>query len=172
MVTQNNQTLSLVVDNAPSRPAITPTSAEQFAAPDGLDNNDPMSDAVTRYELDAKLETIEAKIDARVAHIESMIGDIKDSNKATVSALSNLKTTTIATGISVALAIVFGVAAFNATLLSNMLSSFESGKNTATALTQSTEQLRQTQEQLKAIQERLDKQTTMTKAEIGKEAKP
>lgn len=44
------------------------------------------------------------------------------------------RTTIIVTAVSAVLAIVGGVAAFNATVLSNMVASFESGKNTAASL--------------------------------------
>ncbi|NHZ96636.1 hypothetical protein F2P46_12920 [Massilia sp. CCM 8734] len=47
--------------------------------------------------------------------------------------MKDLKKTVIITAITASLATVFGVAAFNATLLSGMISSFESGKNTARA---------------------------------------
>lgn len=43
--------------------------------------------------------------------------------------IKQLKTTVIVTGISASLAIVVGVAGFNATLLSGMIASFESGRN-------------------------------------------
>lgn len=91
--------------------------------------------SVSKDLLDARLETIEVRMDARMARIEELIGDTrreidlmrqesKIDNKST-------RTTMIVTGISSVLAIVLGVGAFNATVLSNMVASFESGKNTA-----------------------------------------
>lgn len=103
-------------------------------------HNDDMS-TVSKELLDARLETIEVRMDARMARIEELIGDTrreidlmrqesKVDNKST-------RTTMVVTGISSALAIVLGVGAFNATVLSNMVASFESGKNTATMQTAS-----------------------------------
>lgn len=140
--------------------------------------NRAMDNSVTRDELNAKLESVEARMDGRLASIEAKIDGfigrleekfgrmddrmirIENDLEGSKQDLKSLRTTIITTGIGSVLAIVFGVAAFNATVLSNMLASFESGKNTATALTQATEQMKQTQDQLKAIQERLDKQAT------------
>lgn len=107
-----------------------------------------MSD-LTREEISARLEAVEARMETRVARIEGKI-DLLTSTVATLAAnqaslqqsvadaaknsqtdAKSMKNTIIATGISTALAIVLGVAAFNATVLSNMVASFESGKNTA-----------------------------------------
>lgn len=105
----------------------------------------------TREEIDAKLETIEVRMDARVAAIQSSIdgfagvmnerfksidermGRFEGVMKDTQASIGNLKTTMVVTAISAVLAIVLGVAAFNATVLSNMVASFESGKNTTAA---------------------------------------
>ncbi|MFP3756813.1 hypothetical protein SB751_23255 [Cupriavidus sp. SIMBA_020] len=132
-------------------------------------HNELMSD-VTRAELDAKLEAIEARMDARVASIEGKIdamltkmdgrdhlydqkfSSVEDSLKDTRAAISNLKTTTIVTAVGAVLTIVLGVAAFNATVLSNMVASFESGRNTAASL-------EHTAQEIKTLQDRIDKQT-------------
>ncbi|ATQ75416.1 hypothetical protein CR152_13470 [Massilia violaceinigra] len=58
----------------------------------------------------------------RFANIEQTGAEIKADMK-------DLKKTVIITAITATLATVFGVAAFNATLLSGMITSFESGKN-------------------------------------------
>ncbi len=110
-----------------------------------------MSDTVTRYEIDAKLEAIETRMDAKIDRIV-------ESNARIEAGISSMKNTTIVTGVSAVLAIVFGVAAFNATLLSNMTASFESGKSTASAISEASSSLKQTQDELKAIRERLDQQ--------------
>ena len=136
-----------------------PASSTIIAKPSPQPHNEHM-ETITRPELDAKLEAVEARMDARISRIENIATDMKDQYKGIMSGISSMKTTAVVTGISAALAIVFGVAAFNATLLSNMTASYESGKSTATAMTQATEQMRQTQEQLKAIQARLDQQAT------------
>lgn len=109
--------------------------------------DDLMQDAITRPELDAKLETIEARMDARISRIE-------DSNQRIESGMSSLKTTVLVTGVSAVLAVVGA----NIGLIQTMIASYESGKSTATAITLATEQMKQTQEELKAIRDRLDKQ--------------
>ena len=118
--------------------------------------------APTRDEIDAKLQASEARMDGRVTRIEGKI----DAFMATIdgrdlvatqrfehieSGLHGFKSTVIVTAFLSVIAIVGGIATFNATVLSNMVASFESGKNTATAITQATEQLKQTQ---KSIEDR------------------
>lgn len=97
-------------------------------------------DPVTRPELEARLETIEARMDGRIARIEDsvqrimdMAAEIKQENRDIRMSVSNLKTTLIVTAIGAALTIVLGVAAFNATLQSNMLSAFNLGQQTGQA---------------------------------------
>lgn len=123
--------------------------------------------------MEGKIDALFAKLDAREAvaeqreksaevraqAAESRMGRIESETTAIRGDMKSLKTTIITTAVASVLAIVFGVAAFNATLLSNMVASFESGKSTATAVVQATEQMKQTQEQLKAIQDRLDQQS-------------
>lgn len=150
---------------------------ENYEHPDGGEPpyNGQM-EPVSRPELDAKLEAIEARMDARVASIEGKIDTmlarmegrdaayeqrfvsldqrftgVEESLKDTRAAISNLKTTTIITAVSAVLAIVFGVAAFNATVLSNMVASFESGKSTAAAQAEVKLQAKETQQLLDEI---------------------
>lgn len=129
-----------------------------------------------REEFNAKLESIEARMDGRVARIEALIESqfvrmaerekhydfrfaaLEEGSKNTVLAIANLKSTTIITAISTVLAIVLGVAAFNATVLSNMVASYESGKSTATTISHAADQLKQTQEQLRKLEEKLVQQ--------------
>lgn len=112
-----------------------------------IPHNEPMS-TVTKDLLDARLETIEARMDARMAHIEGLVGNIAQSQADMRREMDSMRseskaenkstrTTMLVTGISSVLAIVLGVGAFNATVLSNMVASFESGKNTATMQTAS-----------------------------------
>ncbi len=158
--------------------------AGEFALSGNL-NDHPSMDNVSRPELDAKLEAVEARMDSRVASMESkmdallarldanaQVADVRektaegrmvrieDEIKASRGDMKSLKNTMITTGIGSVIAIVLGVAAFNATLLSNMLASFESGKSTATAVVQATEQMKQTHEKLQAMQEQLDKRAS------------
>lgn len=105
---------------------------------------------ITREELNAKLEAIEARMDGRVASIEGKIDAFLaaqavrdqandrrfDGIEASVGGMrveirgeiKSMKNTTIVTAISAVLAIVFGIVTFNATLSSNMLAAFQAGK--------------------------------------------
>lgn len=108
---------------------------------------DDMRDTPTRPELDAKLETIEARMDGRLARIEDAVKRISEDNAATRASISNLKTTVMVTAVGAVLTVLFGVAAFNATLLSNMTSSFDSGRETAKLAAEAQAKSAQTQEQ-------------------------
>lgn len=124
--------------------------------------------------IDAKLEAVENRMDGRVASIESALAASSalmdersrhfDARMARIevtiseirSAMTGLKTTIIVTAISAVLAIVFGVAAFNATVLSNMVASFESGKNTSAAQAEVKRQTEETAALLRRMREELD----------------
>lgn len=130
----------------------------------------------TREEIDAKLETIEARMDGRVAAIQSSVdglvgvlnerfrsmdermGRIEADSRDTKGAIGNLKSTMILTAVSTVVAIVLGVAAFNATVLSNMVASFESGKGTASAQAEVKKQAEDTAALLKQLQLDLEEQ--------------
>lgn len=102
---------------------------------------------ITRDELNAKLETIEVKMDARVEavsakidgflaaqaerdkRLDAALAQIGKDNGETKSSISSMKTTLVVTAISTVVAIVLGVAAFNTALTSNMLSAFQAGKS-------------------------------------------
>lgn len=103
---------------------------------------------ITREEFNAKLETIEAKMDARVESVsskiegflsaqaerdkrlDSVLAQIGKDNGDTKTSISSMKNTLIVTAVSTVLAIVLGVAGFNTALTSNMLSAFQLGKST------------------------------------------
>jgi flagellar biosynthesis component FlhA len=92
---------------------------------------------MTREEVDAKIATNEARSDALVAAIlakmDMLIARMDDMDRRMrdlVASFADLKKTVILTGISSVLAIMFGMAGFNAALLSNMTGAFESGKDT------------------------------------------
>ena len=120
---------------------------------------------LTREEIDAKLEanearrdamfaTINGKLDLIVERLESQIKRIDKLEQAMIS----LKSTVIITGISSSIAIILGVAGFNATLLSNMTATFESGKETATMQYETRRMAQETNALLKKMEERLNKQ--------------
>lgn len=108
---------------------------------------DDMQQHPTHRELDAKLETIEAKMDGRLARIEDAVKRISEDNAATRAGISSLKTAMVVTAVGAVLTVLFGVAAFNATLLSNMTSSFDSGRETAKLAAEAQTKSAQTQEQ-------------------------
>ena len=100
--------------------------------------------AVSKDLLDARLETIEARMDARMVQIEGLVASVAKSQADARQEIDFLRqeskadnkstrTTMIVTAIASALTIVIGIGAFNATVLSNMVASFESGKNTASS---------------------------------------
>jgi hypothetical protein len=142
---------------------LNPTS--NLSTPQGPidDSGKPPYDGrmVSHYELDAKLEAIEARADARMSRFEERMdqaiqemqrdrveikAEMAESRKEFRAMASSMRTTVIVTGATSVIAIVLGVAAFNATVLSNMVASFESGKNTADAIAKAADQLRQAQE--------------------------
>lgn len=119
-----------------------------------------MSTAPTREEFEAKLETIETKMDARVQRIEDKatrieddMKDIKSDMRDIKSEMKNMKWWMLGTGVSV----IIGIAAFNATVLSNMVASFESGKNTAQAIDKAQTDLQKREARLDEIDKKLDK---------------
>jgi len=90
-------------------------------------HNGAMSESLNRPELDAKLEAVEARMDARIARIEAAAEGIRRDVDKIESKVGNLKVTMVTTAIGATIAIVLGIAAFNATLTSNMLSAFQAG---------------------------------------------
>ena len=122
------------------------------------DNGAKMTD-ITREEMTVRLELAEAKADARISRfeerIDSAIDALRRDTDRVEAAIGNLKSTTIVTAISAVLAIVLGIAAFNATVLSNMVASFESGKNTAAAISESTKRLEVLQDRIEAQQKQV-----------------
>lgn len=118
----------------------------------GDDNSTTTADThqmndITRDELNAKLETIEVKMDARVEavsakidgflaaqaerdkRLDAALAQIGKDNADTKSIITSMKTTLVVTALSTVIAIVLGVAAFNTALTSNMLSAFQAGKS-------------------------------------------
>ncbi|MBP1203958.1 anti-sigma-K factor RskA [Duganella sp. 1411] len=140
--------------------------------------HNPMAASSDRDYVDAKLEAVESRMDGRVARIESALAAsaalmeersrhsdarmerietaLSEIRAETRSAIEGLKTTVIVTAISAVLAIVLGVAAFNATVLSNMVAAFEAGKNTSAAQAEVKRQTDQTAALLKKMQDEVN----------------
>lgn len=130
------------------------STAPRVRSLDGRDKpkskgNTGLMNDITREEFNAKLETIEVKMDARVEAMTAKIDGFltaqnerdkrldlllaqigKDSSEAK-SSISSMKTTLIVTAVSTVLAIVIGVASFNTSLTSNMMSAFQLGASQA-----------------------------------------
>lgn len=102
---------------------------------------------VTRGEANARLETIEVRLDGRIAALESSVKDVQNS-------ISNLKSTVLWTAVTS----VFAMAAFNATVLANMVASFEAGKDTSEAQAEIRRQTDETARILREIQAQLAEQ--------------
>nr|WP_315391704.1 hypothetical protein [uncultured Duganella sp.] len=102
---------------------------------------------------DAKMDERSRQSDARMDRIETALSELRFETR---SSISGLKTTIIVTAVTAVLAIVFGVAAFNATLLSNMLAAFESGKQTAATQAEVKRQVEATAVLLNKMEQRVD----------------
>ena len=140
--------------------------------------HNPMAASSDRDYVDAKLEAVESRMDGRVARIESALAAsaalmeersrhsdarmerietaLSEIRAETRSAIEGLKTTVIVTAFSAVVAIVLGVAAFNATVLSNMVAAFEAGKNTSAAQAEVKRQTDQTAALLKKMQDEVN----------------
>lgn len=116
---------------------------------------------VTRTEVNARLQTIEVRMDGRIAAIEHSIATLVSSNKDTQDAIRNLKSTMLWTAGTSVIAIVLGVATFNASLLANMVASFESGRSTTAAQAEVRRQMDETARILRGLQVQLDHQERM-----------
>lgn len=119
---------------------------------------------VTHAELDAKLEAIEARSDARLSRFEDRIDQailemrrdreelkrgLEADQQARRDELRNLKTNLWVAAITV----ILGVAAFNATVLSNMVASFDSGRSTAEAIGKAGQEVEKARELLEQVQQ-------------------
>ncbi len=90
-----------------------------------------MADEVSPRELDAKLQSIEARVDARVARIEAGVETIAHETRELRAEFQSMKLWTMGTGIAVgvSIAVLLGVYAANVALVQGGRSSFEAGRN-------------------------------------------
>lgn len=131
--------------------AINPKS--ETLSGDLMDDNKPRKgdtqpmNEITREEFNARMETIEVKMDSRVESVaakidafvavqaerdkrmEAALSSISANHSEIKSSLGAMKTTMIVTAVSTVLAIVIGIAGFNAMLTSNMVASFQMGRS-------------------------------------------
>lgn len=92
----------------------------------------------------AQMDNRFAQMETRMSTMEADLGGMKNS-------IGGLRTTIVVTAIGA----VIGVAAFNATVLNNMLASFESGRNVSAAQAQIQRQAEETAALLRQIQQGL-----------------
>lgn len=146
--------------------AKAPPEVEQSAKDDRQTYHGETMSSMTREEMTAHIQASEARMDARVSRIELLVEhqnetadrlreDVEQARKdmlasagETRSEMKQLKWWILGTGLSV----VLGIAAFNSTVLSNMVASFESGKNTAQSLEQTKNRIDEVARQLAATQ--------------------
>ncbi|HEU4374593.1 MAG TPA: hypothetical protein VFS02_13930 [Telluria sp.] len=105
-------------------------------------------------EIDARFVQIDARfaqIDSRFAQIDSRFAQVDARMSNIEASVGGLRTMIIVTAIGA----VIGVAAFNATVLNNMLASFESGRNVSAAQAQIQRQAEETAALLRQIQQGL-----------------
>lgn len=137
------------------------TSNDQYDFQGSIEQDQPSAGTMsnmTREELDARLELVEARADARLSRfeerIDQAIGEMRRDRSDLKGDIKSSKWTVVGTLIASVIAIVGGVAAFNATVLSNMVTSFESGKNTAQSISDATKRLESLQDRIEAAQKR------------------
>lgn len=135
------------------------------------DYNKPMSN-ITREEFDAKLETIEARMDARLVSIEGKIDTFlalsderEKSNKERFTHLDKSFSEVVNSSkdfkywlIGTALAIVVGLYSANNSLVQNMFTSFQAGGNTSTFANQTNEALKDVSSSIKELAEKVEAQ--------------
>jgi len=96
---------------------------------------------------DAQVATILGKIDALIARMDAFEHEMRETTRGIIVQMNSLKKTIIVTGITSVLAIVFGVASFNAALLNNMTATFQSGKEMGEIQTEIRKQAAETAKQ-------------------------
>jgi len=122
---------------------------------------------MTREEVDAKIVANEArsdaqvaailgKIDALIARMDAFEQEMRETTRGIIDQMNSLKKTIIITGITSVLAIIFGVASFNATLLNNMNAMYDSGMASGVWRSKMEQETAETRLILQKINQRLD----------------
>lgn len=121
-------------------------------------------------ETDLKIKVLTAEINGQLGRFEDRIEQAiaemrRDSTRAESNwqslenKISNMKWWMIGTGLSV----VLGIASFNATVLSNMVASFDSGRDTSAMIEKSAQDLKSASELLGKVQASLAEQEKNSK---------
>lgn len=111
-----------------------------------MDIRDKLNDERSRR-TDQRLAELSHRTDERFARLEQLF-------EKTQEAITNLKMTTVITAISAVIAVVLGVGAINAALLSNMIAAFQAGGNMASTQAEVKRQVEETAVLLKQLQTR------------------
>lgn len=118
---------------------------------------------MTREEVDAKIAAGEARTDSKfasvIAKLDALLARMDKFEvemRELRTQMANLKITVILTGVSSVLAVVFGMAGFNAALVSDIAASFESGKATGQWQNEIRKQSIETELALTRIRKQLD----------------
>ena len=126
-------------------PLLKPRS-QPFDNINEIADNKPMTE-ITIELLDAKLEAAEARTEARVVRLETLVENSITNNERAIAEFreenKHTRRTIIITAVTSVIAIVLGIAAFNATLFSNMMNSYDLGQNSRDSI--NTEVSNQTQ---------------------------
>lgn len=85
-------------------------------------------------QVDERISRLETHMDVRMEEFDGRLIRLESAMTQLGDRMRQYMLWMIGTVVASALAVVFGLATFNATLLSNMVVSFESGKQTANAL--------------------------------------
>mgnify|MGYP003577944266 FL=1 len=133
----------------------SPSRRRQRQTPHQRTNDVQSAAAPTRDEINAKLETIDARIDGRMRRGEDSMSFMIESIREMRTALRNVQMTIIVTAIGATLTILLGLAAFNATLVSNMVASFSSGRGMASSLAEIAAKIQTTNNQQERIESAL-----------------
>lgn len=152
-----------------------PAPAGQRRTPVASDGEPPDNGQImsmTREELDVRLQLVEAKADARMSRFEERIDlaldEMRRERIEVKTELKSTRTTMVVTAIASVIAIVGGIASFNATVLGNMLASYQNGKDTGTSLATTAEQLKVIAADIKAAQQQ---RQALTNTEVNEARK-
>jgi hypothetical protein len=102
--------------------------------------------------MEAKLDLRDRVMDARFTHLESRVDEIAVEMKDVKRTVSNQRYWIVGTAVGA----VLGVGAFNATVLSNMIAAFESGKSISAAQAGIIQQSKEMERAMDIIRSRLD----------------
>jgi len=116
-----------------------------------LDQRDQVIDAKFAH-VEARIDAVDARAEARSLVIHQRVDDLATEMKDVKRTLSNQRYWIVGTAVGA----VLGVGAFNATVLSNMIAAFESGKSISAAQAQILQRSREMEQALDRVHARLD----------------